>query len=342
MNIAFCSPVDLHALARFSGEDTIGVPSGLGSTAATPLVIELLKRGHRVQVFTLHRGLREEKSYRWGNLNVYVGPCRENHLARDFFRPEIACMTRAIRECRPELVHAHWTYEFALASIRSGTPTLTTIHDLPWRVFQHFRDAYRFVRLLMAYDVAFHGEHFTAVSNDAAVHFQRLLNPATKITVIGNGLPDAIFEMGSFAPKCVTREPVFATVLQGWSRQKNPEIALKAFQIAKREIPGARLRMFGAGYEMNGEAFQWAAQRGLEAGVEFVGNLPRDQLLCRLKEQADILLHPALHESFSLTAAEAMALRIPVIAGKQSTGVREVLGFGEGGVLVDVTGSKEP
>jgi L-malate glycosyltransferase len=341
VNIALSTPVDLHALAGFSGSPTDGVPSGMGSTATTPLILEMLRRGHQVDVFTLHKGLAEPETYRWGNLNVFVGPCRQKYLARDFFRPEIACLTRAIAEKKPRFIHAHWTYEFALAAIRSGIPTVTTIHDLPWRVFQHFRDAYRFVRLLMAYDVALHGQYFTAVSNDAAAHFRKLFNPAAKISVIANGLPETIFTLGDRASERRMRGPAFATVLQGWSRQKNPEVALMAFQIARQRRPAARLLMFGAGYEKNGEACRWATRRKLDAGVDFIGSLPRHELLRRLKDETDILLHPCLHESFSLTAAEAMALRIPVIAGRQSTGVREVLGFGRGGVLVDVTDPAE-
>jgi len=337
LNIALCAPIDIHALALFSGQSTDDIPSGLGSTATTPLVVELLRRGHQVDVFTLHKGLPKEETYRWGNLRVFVGPCRQNHLARNFFRPEIDCLMRAISESRPRFIHAHWTYEFALAAIRSGIPTVTTIHDLPWRVFQHFRDPYRMVRLMMAYEVALRGEHFTAVSNDAAAHFRRFFNPKARIAVISNGLPDAVFELADHLSRNTRWEPVFATVLQGWSRQKNPEVALQAFQIVRRHNPNARLLMFGFGYEPNGEANRWAVQRNLDAGVTFVGSLARTELLSRLKDEVDVLLHPSLHESFSLTAAEAMALRKPVIAGKQATGVREVLGFGENGVLVDVS-----
>lgn len=337
MNIAICAPVDLHELARFNGQSTDNLPSGLGSTATTPLIVEFLRRGHQVEVFTLHKGLEKEETFRWGNLQVFVGPCRENHLARNFFRPEIDYLTRAISESRPRFVHAHWTYEFALAAIRSRIPTVTTIHDLPWKVLQHFRDPYRMVRLIMAYEVAVRGKYFTAVSSDAAAHFRRLFNPAAQITVISNGLPDSVFELGCHLSPSARQEPVFATVLQGWSRRKNPESALKAFQIVRHRIPNARLLMFGFGYEVDGEAHRWATQCGLDAGVTFEGPLPYNDLLSRIKNEVDSIVHPSLDESFSLAAAEAMALRKPVIAGGQTAGVREVLGFGENGVLVDVS-----
>jgi glycosyltransferase involved in cell wall biosynthesis len=42
-----------------------------------------------------------------------------------------------------------------------------------------------------------------------------------------------------------------------------------------------------------------------------------------------------------MAALEAMALRKAVIAGKDTPGVREVLGYGEAGVLINMTDSKE-
>ena len=51
----------------------------------------------------------------------------------------------------------------------------------------------------------------------------------------------------------------------------------------------------------------------------------------------DVVVHPSLDESFSMTAVEAMALKKPVIAGRGTPGIREVLGFGDGGILVDVS-----
>jgi glycosyltransferase involved in cell wall biosynthesis len=55
-----------------------------------------------------------------------------------------------------------------------------------------------------------------------------------------------------------------------------------------------------------------------------------------MSREAEILVHPSLDESFCMAAAEAMALRKPVIAGLRTRGVREVLGYGTAGLLVDV------
>ena len=192
----------------------------------------------------------------------------------------------------------------------------------------------------MAYEVAARGKHFTAVSKDAASHFHRYFNPLAKITVIPNGLPDSIFELGAQSSRRNSKEIAFATVLQGWSRQKNATTALRAFQIVRDEAPEAKLLMFGDDYEKNGKAHEWAVRHNLDANVTFVGLLPNDILLKRVRDEVDIVVHPSLNESFSMTAVEAMALRKPVIAGERTPGVREVLGFGESGVLADVFNPK--
>ena len=336
MKIALSAPTNIHALARFCGCSTEGVLPGLGSTATTPLIIELLRRGHEVTVYTLSRGPAEE-FYAWGNLRIFVGPYRERHLARNFFAPEIAYLTRVIRADQPLFVHAHWTYEFALGAIRSGIRTVTTIHDLPWNVLRYFRDPFRIMRLLMSYAVAFTGTQFTAVSNDAADHFRRYLKPGSKIAVINNGLPAAMFEQGTQSAKPESAACTFATILQGWSRRKNATAALKAFGIVQNRKPDARLIMFGQDYEQDGPGHQWARQKGLDAGVTFAGELPYPELLQRMREDVDVIVHPSLDESFSMAALEGMALRKPVIAGKSTPGVREVLGFGEGGLLVNLS-----
>lgn len=333
--IALCAPTDIHALARFCGQATAGIATGLGSTATTPLIIALLQRGHRVTVYTLSEDIQKAETYRWGDLTIYVGPCRTRHLARNFYRQEIDWLRHTIADTAPPFVHAHWTYEFALGALRSGIKTVTTIHDLPWNVLRYYRDPHRAVRLLMAYEVAARGDHFTAVSEDAAAHFRRYLKPRAEITVIHNGLASHRF-VPETAPAAQTKGCTFATVLQGWSRRKNPYVALRAFDLVRRAAPDSRMLMFGVDYQPGGPAHRWAVEQKINAGVTFVGPLLYEDLLTRVRSQVDVLVHPSLDESFSMAALEAMALHKPVLAGASTPGVREVLNYGEAGVLVNM------
>jgi glycosyltransferase involved in cell wall biosynthesis len=335
MKIALCAPADIASLGRSRGEDCSGVALGLGSTATTPLIIEFLQRGHDVTLYTLSKGLTEAKEYRWANLRVVVGPFRERHLASTYYRPEIGFLQRAIKSDAPAFVHAHWTYEFALAALRAGAPTVTTIHDLPWNVLRSFRDPHRVVRLLMAYEVGLRGQQFTAVSQGAACHFSRFFKPGAKIQIIPNGLPSEIFAMGRMPRTEPDRLITFATVLQGWSRGKNPKTALKAFHSVRDRIPSARLMMFGCGYELDGHAHQWAKREGLDLNVCFAGPMQHDDLLRRVGQEVNVVVHPSLDEAFSISALEAMALRKAIIAGATTSGMAEMLESGAG-VLTDM------
>ena len=334
--IAICAPVDLHGLARFSGERIEQIPPGLGSTATTPLIIELLRRNHDVAVYTLSPDLPEAQVYIWGKLKVVVGPWRGSGRARNFFRPEIGFLKGAIQADKPSFIHAHWTYEFALGALASGVPSLITIHDLPWNVLRYFRDPYRAVRLLMAYTVAAKGQKFTAVSEDAARHFRRYMHPGANIAVIPNFIPQIVLAK-SKGPQAHPQRPlIFATVLQGWSRRKNPKPALRAFQLVRQTVPEARLIMVGAGYEVDGAASNWAAKHGLTEGVTFRGEMPYEEMLDYLLHNVDALLMPSVDEALSMSTLEAMALGKPIIAGKFTPGMPDALDNGRAGLLTDV------
>jgi glycosyltransferase involved in cell wall biosynthesis len=301
------------------------------------LIRELLRRGHAVTIYTLSNDLSEEAIYDWGSLRVLVGP---NRRLRYFYGPQIAYLKRVIRADAPQFVHAHWTYEFALGALASGVPTLTTIHDLPWNVLRYVLHFGSFARLLMAYMVAFKGRNFTAVSPDAARHFRRWLRPGAEIAVIPNFMADWIFDLGRTGDSRKDRPFTFVTVLQSWSRRKNGKCALRAFQLARKSLPDARLLMIGLGYETGGAAHRWATSQGLAQGVTFRGPMQYEALLRLVKQEGDVLVHSSLDEALSTATLESMALKKPVIAGKQTPGMHYLLDEGRVGLLVDVRDPK--
>jgi glycosyltransferase involved in cell wall biosynthesis len=340
MNLGIATPVSLHHLRNLV-DDGAQLPPGYLFAPSADWVQELMRRGHHVTLYTTAREIDSAKTFRGDQLTIRIAKQRASGAGRDLFAFERNQLRQMMAVDQCDVIHAHWTYQFALASLATGIPTLITIHDLPWRVLSHFRDFHRGARLLMAYWVAMRGDHFTAVSQDAANHFRRYFKPRANISVVPNGLPDSVFELGSRRLRTDREGPVFATVLQGWSRQKNSAAALTAFHIARSRIQNARLMMFGVGYEQQGEAHRWAVQHKKDAGVSFVGLLPHAELLNRVKEEVDVLVHPSLDESFSIAAVEAMVLKKPVIAGRKTTGIREVLDFGRCGALVDVSAPNE-
>jgi glycosyltransferase involved in cell wall biosynthesis len=91
--------------------------------------------------------------------------------------------------------------------------------------------------------------------------------------------------------------------------------------------------MCGDGPE-RAEAEALAERLGVRNSVRFVGKQPQQQIRDYLSV-ADLLLLPSLSESFGLTALEAMACEVPVIATRVG-GIPEVVEEGGCGYLFEV------
>lgn len=313
------------------------LPAGMGGSPVNLLTGELLKRGWNIKLFTLDPALAKEQVFRGRQLTVCVGPYRPRprHRARDFFAAERSYLQSAIARERPDLLHAQWTYEFALASLSSGLPTLITAHDAPVNVLRHNLTVYRLVRTLMAWKAMRCAQNVVAVSPHVAGHLSRYHFLKGSAVVVPNGLPDSLFSLATRSN--ANRSSVhFATVLNGWGNYKNGQAGIEAFALARRSIADARLFMFGADHGPGEAAERWARERGFHQGIEFVGALPHKALLFRLADSVDVLVHPALEEAQPMSIIEAMSLGIPVIGGEHSGGVPWTLDYGQAGVLVDV------
>ena len=336
MNIAICAPADITALARCQGVDPTGLALGMGSSPIAPLVEELLKRQHRVTLYTLSYGLSCPVYYDWGELRIFAGPSRRLGAARTLYASEISYLTRTIAADRPDFVNAHWTYEFAMAALNASARTIVSIHDLPWNVLRYFRDRSRTIRLMMAYVIAARARRFTAVSEDAARHFSSYMRPGAKVTVVPNFVPQIVLSKSKGPKTHPGRTLTFATVLQGWTRRKNPQAALRAFAMVRERIPNAQLMMLGTEYEEGGIAYRWARENNVSAGVSFLGCMPYPEMLDFLRDRVDAIVMPSLDEALSMAILENLALGNPIVGGRSTPGVPEQLDSGKTGLLVDV------
>jgi L-malate glycosyltransferase len=309
-------------------------PKGLGGSPVNLMARELHRRGYTVVLYTLDPTVDDEVIIRGERLTIYFGTFRSNR-ARDFFTKEIKWLTATVLKHPSDILHAHWTYEYALSAQATGLPYLVTAHDAPLNILKHNLIPYRIVRTLMAYKAILKTTHLSAVSPYVANHLKKYFFYYRPIRVIPNGMPDSIFNRVR-SQKSKNSPVVFASILSGWSGLKNSEAAIHAFSIVRKSNPNCCLLMFGAGHGVGEEAEHWANSRGLADSIEFVGYLPYQQLIERLCNEVDILVHPALEEAQPMSMIEAMSVAIPVIAGERSGGVPWTLDYGNAGVLVDV------
>lgn len=331
MKIGIASPISTVPLAEFLEEDITNAPKGLGGTTVVELVKGLLHKGHRVSVYSLDLQVATPIVLKGKLLTIYYGPYRPKHRMRDFMKVERHSIRDFITEDNPDVVHAHWTYESAIGALASGKPTLITVRDWPLAVLRQKPDAYRLGKVLMHFTTLFRGFNFTANSPYLQKYLQKYIRK--DIPVIPNALDDVDFYKGERHPNI--SQPTIVSANNGFAKLKNVKSLLYAFNLIKKKIPTCRLILVGDEFERNGKAEQWAKEKGLAEHVAFAGYLEHDETLKTI-ENADLLIHPSLEESFGMTLLEAMAKKTPVIGGKDSGAVPWVLNYGEAGVLTDV------
>jgi L-malate glycosyltransferase len=351
-SIGVLGPIDLFEFRNFLNTgvpDGVG-PRGMGGTPVTLLCKELLRRGRQLAIFTLDPNIEHEWVFEGNNLRIHFIPYATRD-ARNFFKKQRQELRNAIDAENPICLHAHFTYEYALAAIDSGRSHVVTAHDatlnclrgsfIPFKgepIANYYSTiraiVFRTIHTIMAYRVTRAAQRLIAVSPHVVDHLHRWHFRSGPIDVIPNGMPSASFER-----RCKSQPSTaftFATVLSYWGSIKNGAAAIEAFAKVRSVLPDARLLMFGPGHSADGPGARWARENGLSDGIEFIGQLPNAHVIDSLAGEVDVLVHPALEEAHPMPLIEAMSLGIPVIGGRDAGGVPWTLGDGKYGLLVDV------
>lgn len=343
LHIALVGHVAGEHVAEYLQRPADTIPAGyLGAPLTGILIGELLRLGHRVTAITTDSSLPLDGGHvtlEHGSFRLIVCPARRRAWRNNGFRLGRAVdgflferrqIGAAIRHAQPDIVHAHWSYEFALAAIAQPFPHLITCHDSPTAVLKLTMSTYRAIRWLMAQRVFSKGENFSTVSP----YMAEVLSPSLRSApaVIPNPVATQAIALGK------TRSPRnqknIALIANGWSDIKNTSTALQGFARWRKRETHATLWLFGADHGPGQAAEQWATAKGVSSGVEFVGHLPHAMLLQRLDDM-DILLHTSKEESFGVAVAEAMAMGLPIVAGKKSGAIPWVVGADPSSLISD-------
>jgi len=345
IHIGVASPIALAPLRhRFGDAD---LPDTISFPLIGHLVEQLVRKGHDVTVFAGSHSLTSSVELRGNGLNLFVVPMRQRRAPYDFYRPERAALAQAIQHSSCDLIHAHWTYEFAAAALDSGRPSLVTAHDSPPAILRYFiltlYAPFWLARSALGVRVLHRAHHITTVSPYCRDSIRRWIRPPASISVVPNGIESSILDLGT--TRLAGGDPAepftLATVLQGFQERKNPKAAIAAFARVRRKFPTASMLMFGTDYEIGGPAAAWSKASGFDHGIQFLGKVAHPDLLRIMADKVHLLIHPAKEESFGMAPLEAMALGIPVIGGKKSGGVPYVLNGGETGALVNISSPDE-
>lgn len=328
MRIGIAAPADLSLLGAMFPNSAL--PQGLGSTVISQLVLALCDGGDRVVLYTLDEGVTCHRRFDAGNLTVHVAPYRRRHRMRDFMAAERRAIRDMIRKDPPDVVSAHWGYEFALGALAAGYPTLITFYDWAPMILRFKPDLYRLGRLGLFLWTLASGRHFAAPSPYIAERIGRFSRKPCP--VVGQPLEERFFR--PVPRRWPEGEPALVSVANGWGRLKNTRSLIRAFAMLRRRFPTAVLTFYGSDHGPGQAAECWAQSSGLTEGIVFAGLVPNTVVLERLA-QCHLCVHPSLEEAFGQIALESLALGTPIVAGQNAGAIPWVLEEGRAGLLVD-------
>lgn len=349
MKIAILAPTHKSFIGKFlSNYSQDDFPEGYyGAPFLGILIEEYLKLGHEVTAITTSSSETidiENKVFKNGSFKWVVVPARKHSIRNngvyrgrilDFFKKERILMRDAVIAESPDIIHAHWSYEFSGALKGLNIPHLITVHDNAFLVLRYMTNFYRFGRLLMS-EWVLKGTHYASTVSPymegyvkrRCKEFRIIPNPVKvpyNLSDVTARIDDKIagFEVGG----------LIIMVMNGWNKLKNGENGLLAFKMIHDKYPEIKLHLYGAGSEIEGLANKCAAKNNI-GNIEFCGPVSHSELMEGMKE-AVFMLHPAYEESFGVVLIEAMAQGIPVIGGEHSGAVPWVIQQKD--LLVDIS-----
>lgn len=330
MHLGLSGPISTANLEIYFDLKKGTLPECLPSTNVATIAKGLLKAGHKVTVYSLSSKVSNCFSFSLGNFSIYIGHYRPKHRARDLFSKEIAIIRDMVCKKSPDVIHANWSYEFAMGALESGIPALITFRDWAPMVLRFQPDLYRVARLILNNKVIKRSSFFTVNS----IYLKELAEKKIKkkIALIPNPIDDSFFLSST---KNFDNHKIIS-VNNGFSKRKNVHRLLKAFLLVRKTLPNVELTLIGSDFESDGVAQKWAEKENIDlTNITFMGQVGSDMLI-RIYDQSAILVHPSLEESFGNTLVEAMARKLPVIGGLNSGAVPWVLANGRAGLLTDV------
>ena len=343
MKIGICSPLSVCEFLQYLDKDSFAKAEklkGYLAPSVDALVHRYIALGNEVVVFTLTPEVTQNIVLTGNHIKIYIGKYRKKGFLRSytFFFNEIMILRRFIRN-EPDLdvIHAHWTYEFAIASLVAKCPVFCTIRDVAEEILKMTPTFYRRARMWMNWYVLKRDDRINFIANSP--YTKEILlryHPRLRIVAV---IPNPcgitpVDELPSQVDDC-QRLPVCVSVSHGSGIRKNINLLVNVFQCVRRVIPNAELHLVGGAFTLE----KWEG-RPVPPGITLCGHVPHAELpkiLC----SARIMVHPSLEESFGNTLIEAMACGLPVIGGKKSGAVPYVLDDGRAGVLCDVTDEKD-
>ena len=311
---------------------------GGSGAVATELGIALADRGHEVHFITYRQPFRLPSFLpRVFFHEVDVG----RYPLFEFPPYDLALAVRmheVVRTHGLELLHCHyaiphatsaWIAREMLHETNENVRLITTLHGTDITIVGQDPSFFAITKFSIE-----KSDHITAVSNYLRDETLRAFGcTGCDVDVIHNFIDPDVYNRANYPAilkdQLGNSRPVLMHV-SNFRAVKRVRDVIRVFAEVNREIPSV-LVMIGDGPDRPA-AEEEARMLGVEGSVSFLGKL--DQI-APLLAAADLFILPSQTESFGLSALEALASGVPVIA-TNAGGLPEVIRDGETGVLCGI------
>ncbi len=236
-------------------------------------------------------------------------------------------LRKAVREFRPDIVHAHYASSYGLLGALAGFHPFvlsvwgSDVFDFPRRSFLH--------RMILKANFA-RADRILSTSQAMADEVRRYTGKEVHVTPFGIDLdkfrPTA--DTGMFLP-----DDIVIGTIKKLESIYGIEYLIRAFAILKGRNPGLPLKLLIVGGGVLERSLpELARQLRLERDVVFTGAVPHDAV-ARYHNMISIFAALSLEESFGVSILEASACSRPVVVTRIG-GLPEVVSEGRTGFLV--------
>jgi glycosyltransferase involved in cell wall biosynthesis len=230
-----------------------------------------------------------------------------------------------------DLIHAHAALPAGYAAMRIaakfGIPFVVTIHgaDLQKTVHinQHAQQAVG--------EVISHSTTAVFVSHKLKRIAADQFGDDNQYKVIPNGIDPASIKQDSLSHSAPAQAPITLLSVSNLFPSKGIDDNLSALARLTGKYPEVKYLIIGDGPE-RGYLENLSRELGLSKQVEFLGQIPHDQVMSAMAD-CDIFSLPSWQEGFGIVYLEAMAHGVPVI-GCQGEGIEDFVNHSVTGYLV--------
>lgn len=218
-----------------------------------------------------------------------------------------------LRQIKPDLVHGQSGYIYGTIVLGSGYPTALTVHsihgtEVRFATSPSRRLNVRLQHLLMRWYFVSRVRHVVSISPYIRRHYESRVKAT--FYDIDNPVSDSFFELDP------DQEIANRVLFIGFLRAvKRPDLALKAFALAREQVPELSLHFAGAAVDplLKAQLQEFVDSNQLGQQVKFLGQLSEAQVLEAYQKMSILLLTSEL-ETSAMAILQAMAAGKPVVA----------------------------